>query len=151
MEKYRKILVGVDGSSQSKQALKRAIQVAKDFHAELLIASVQNDAKFTNMGFGSSVVNKTSPTVITEAKHQLVLFLNQCEQLASEQGVQVDAVMAHGSAKKELAVTIPEKYQTDLIVVGATGLNRVEQMIIGSTASYIIEHTQTDVLIVRTE
>ncbi|HHQ0107144.1 TPA: universal stress protein, partial [Listeria monocytogenes] len=39
----------------------------------------------------------------------------------------------------------------DLIMCGATGLNAVERLLIGSVSEYIIRHSPCDVLVVRNE
>lgn len=50
----------------------------------------------------------------------------------------------------EIPKNIAAKYEADLIVVGATGLNAVERLLIGSVSEAIIRHATCDVLIART-
>ena len=45
---------------------------------------------------------------------------------------------------------LTNKLNADLIVAGATGLNRVERFLIGSVSENIVRSAQCDVLIVRT-
>ena len=44
----------------------------------------------------------------------------------------------------------PKDYHTDLIMMGATGKNAAERLLVGSTASYVNSHAKCDVMIVRT-
>ena len=44
-----------------------------------------------------------------------------------------------------------ENNQIDLIMLGATGLNAVERLFIGSVSEYVIRNANCDVLIVRTD
>ena len=39
----------------------------------------------------------------------------------------------------------------DLIVVGATGLNAIGRMIVGSTSAYIVRQAPCDVTVVKTD
>ena len=56
-----------------------------------------------------------------------------------------------GNSKLLLATTLPDRYGTDLIVVGATGLNNVARVLIGSNAAYVIRNATCDTLVVRTD
>ena len=42
-------------------------------------------------------------------------------------------------------------HHNDLIVMGATGLNAVERMLMGSVTEYVNQHALADVLIVKTD
>jgi nucleotide-binding universal stress UspA family protein len=48
-----------------------------------------------------------------------------------------------------LSYTLPKEYDVDLIVLGATGMGTVAQVILGSTASYVVENAAPDVVIVK--
>ena len=50
-----------------------------------------------------------------------------------------------------IAKELPESEKVDLIMLGATGLNAVERLFIGSVSEYVIRHAICDVLIVRTD
>ena len=41
-----------------------------------------------------------------------------------------------------MAVDIPDKENVDLIMVGATGLNTFERLLIGSSSEYILRHAR---------
>lgn len=43
-----------------------------------------------------------------------------------------------GSPKEVMSHELPEKYNVDLIMVGQSGLNAVERVVMGSVSSYII-------------
>lgn len=42
-----------------------------------------------------------------------------------------------------------QKEKIDLIVMGATGLNAVERVLVGSTTSYVVTHAPCNVLVVK--
>ena len=51
--------------------------------------------------------------------------------------------------KTLLARTIPDAEEVDLILVGATGLNAFERLLVGSSSEYILRHAKVDLLVVR--
>lgn len=63
----------------------------------------------------------------------------------------VTSVVEYGSPKQIIAREIPEDNQVDLIMLGATGLNAVERLFIGSVSEYVIRNAACDVLVVRTD
>ena len=48
-----------------------------------------------------------------------------------------------------MANDIPSKEGVDLIMVGATGLNAFERLMVGSSSEYILRHAKVDLLVVR--
>jgi nucleotide-binding universal stress UspA family protein len=48
-----------------------------------------------------------------------------------------------------LSEILPKKYQAELVIVGATGLNKLDRFILGSTAAYVVRNTKTDTLVVN--
>ena len=53
-----------------------------------------------------------------------------------------------GSPKRKIIEYALEK-QADLIMLGATGRGAVEQAILGSTASYVVNHAKCNVMVVK--
>ncbi|MCK8617773.1 universal stress protein [Fructobacillus sp. M158] len=146
-EFYQQILVPMDGSKESQAALQRAIQLAKsqgkDQQSQLTLANVIDTRAIHNISaFDNSMVD----TVTEDARKMLENY--QAE--AKKAGVQtVDYRIDYGSPKAILAHDIPEEIHADLIVIGATGLNAVERLVVGSVTSYVTRISTVDVLVVR--
>ena len=49
------------------------------------------------------------------------------------------------------AVDFIKDHHNDLIIMGATGMNAVERMLMGSVTAYVNQHALSDVLIVKTD
>ncbi|GEA92847.1 hypothetical protein PDA01_07400 [Pediococcus damnosus] len=62
---------------------------------------------------------------------------------------QVTAIVKVGNSREELARNIQQEEKIDLIYIGATGVNRVAQMFLGSNSTYILENSLADVMVVR--
>ncbi len=152
MKKYQVILVGVDGSKNAKEAVNKALELAKYSDAKLVLASVIKP--YVSVGFGGPglEVDSNSDDQMTneERKHREEMLKKYAKE-ASQAGVTAETVVVIGSPKEELAKNLAQQYQADLIIVGATGLNRVEQVMIGSTASYVVRASKRDTLVVTSQ
>lgn len=142
---YKNILVPVDGSKEAEAALGKAIQVAirNGEDANLHILHVIDTRAFQNVtDFKTTMVEQVAET----AKKTLDAYLQQ----AKDAGVQnVDYTIEYGSPKDIIAHQAPEKLNTDLIMIGATGLNAIERLLIGSVTEYVTRTANVDTLIVR--
>lgn len=147
---YRKILVGIDGSKQSDMAFQKAIEVAKQNNAKLYLLSVINGERYPTTG--PSGYGFVSHSIYDSAVETMQGRLSDYKKKANEFGVSdVETTVEIGNAKVELAERFPKENGIDLIVMGATGLNVVGRLIVGSTAAYTIREAPCDVTVVKTD
>ncbi|WP_281216101.1 universal stress protein [Lysinibacillus capsici] len=139
MANYLKIAVAIDFSEQSLKALDRANQLAKEHNAILQLVNVIDTKSF-------GAVSAYDLKYAEELKKENILKMEKLEKEALQTGVkEVESIVETGSPKGILT-QLP---QVDLIVCGATGLNRMEKMMLGSVAEKVVRHALCDVLIVR--
>ena len=147
---YKNVLVGIDGSRQAKFAFYKAAEIAKANQAKLHLLAVINGQKFpdsTPQGYGFAD-NSIYKPAIDEMKNQL----SELEQTAKDSGInQVETSVMIGNSKEELAVFYPQQHNIDMLVVGATGLNSIGRLIVGSTAAYCVRVASCDVTVVKTD
>ena len=143
MKQYHRIQVAVDGSKEADLAFKKAIAAAKRNDAALEILHVIDTRSFQNVSsFDSEMVEQVS----NDAKEKLQNYYKQ----ATEAGVkEVHYSIEFGAPKAIIAHQFPKKHQIDLIVLGATGLNAVERILIGSVTEYVTRTADCDVLVCR--
>lgn len=138
MEMYQKIAIAVDFSEGSKKAFKQAIEYAKNFQSSLLLIHVV-DTK----SFGS--IAAYDPKYAQELKKEAEEELAKWKEAAEKEGVKdVEVSVEEGAAKAVLT-----NLDVDLVVCGATGLNKVEKWLLGSVAERIVRYSKCDVLVVR--
>ena len=142
---YSKILVPVDGSNEARLAFEKAIEVAKRNRAQVLIAHIIDTRVLqTPTGFEGNFNE--------EIQRQTENLFQEYRQYAQEHNFNdIDFVLEYGSPKVYISKNIPKDYQIDLIMMGATGLNAVERLFIGSVSEYVIRNATCDVLVVRTD
>ena len=131
MKQYHRIQVAVDGSKEADLAFKKAISAAKRNNAALEILHVIDTRSFQNVSsFDSEMVEQVS----NDAEEKLQNYYKQ----ATEAGVkEVHYSIEFGAPKAIIAHQFPKKHQIDLIVLGATGLNAVERILIGLSLIHI--------------
>lgn len=152
LSNYQRIIVGVDGSKQAGRAVKKAIAVAKRNEASLYIVSVLNLNKLIGIGHAQFGFGAIDQEMLDDVKLKMESLVAKYRDEADEAGVQhVEMHVTFGNPKSELAHNLPALFDADLIVLGATGANVVERMLMGSNASYVVANAQLDVLIVRTD
>ncbi|MDN4523164.1 universal stress protein [Fictibacillus fluitans] len=144
MPSYQKILVGVDGSHSSEAAFYRAIEVAKEYHAKLYIVHITEDrlpAAPMDAGAIAIEMDRDQMTAGT--------LLDDYEKLARNHGLKHITTLSNSGSPKMEILSFASMHEADLIVCGATGLNAMERIFIGSVSQYITRHANCDVLIAR--
>lgn len=147
LQQYKNILVPVDGSKEAELAFKKAVAVAKrngkEAHLELL--HVVDTRAFQNISsYDASMVDE----VVETAKKKIESYINE----AKADGVEnISYSIEYGAPKTIIAKDKPTELETDLIMIGATGLNTVERLLLGSVTEYVTRTASCDVLVVRTD
>ncbi|MED4037588.1 universal stress protein [Niallia taxi] len=140
---YKKIIVAVDGSEQGEKAFEKAVSIAVENDAELILAHVIDTRSFATVAaFDQSVASKADEF----AKELMDKYTRRAERAGLSD---VEKAIEFGSPRAVIPREIAEKYNADLIICGATGLNTVERFIIGSVSEGIARNAPCDVLIVR--
>ncbi|API89189.1 universal stress protein UspA [Marinilactibacillus sp. 15R] len=145
LQEYKRILVAVDGSQEAEKAFRKAVEVAKRNNASLVLAHVIDTRAYQSFStFDGSIADNARE----EAKN----ILEEYKEYAKKEGLsEVEVVLEFGSPKVIIAKQIPESENIDLIMLGATGLNAVERIFVGSVSEYVIRHARCDVMVVRTD
>lgn len=144
LSQYKHILVSVDGSKEADRAFSKAVAVAARNQASLDILHVIDTRAFQNVSsFDSEMVEQISG----DAKSKMEGYARRAKNAGIEK---VHYAIEFGSPKSTISLDYPSKHHIDLIVLGATGLNAVERMLIGSVTEYVTRTANCDVLVIRT-
>ncbi|WP_442595463.1 universal stress protein [Neobacillus sp. D3-1R] len=142
---YKNILVAVDGSKEAEWAFKKSIEIAKRNQAKLLLAHIIDTRTF-------ATVETYDRTIAERANQFAEELMNRYIALAHSAGItDVKYEIDYGSPKIKIPKEVAKQFKADLIICGATGLNMVERLFIGSVSENITRHAPCDVLVVRTE
>lgn len=149
MQEYKKILVAIDGSNGADAALTTAVEVASRNHAHLDVLRVLD---LSSLEYGGAGIALDGGRVYELEQKIEKYLLNLKDKLINERGLdanQVDVHVRFGNAKVVITHDFQPEYQNDLIVVGATGKNFLQRMVIGSVASYVVRTARCDVLMAK--
>lgn len=140
---YSNIIVAVDGSEASEKAFEKSLSIAKRNSARLVITNVVDSRTF-------ATVEAYDRTLADRAETHASKLIEEYVEKAQEKGVtNLVRCIEYGSPKVKISKDIAKKYNADLIICGATGLNAVERFLIGSVSESIARYASCDVLIVR--
>ncbi len=141
----RSILVPIDFSIHSKNALRYAVPLARQFGASVhLIYVVEPTIYPADLGFGQVVL----PGVEDELREKGGEELQSLIAKEIGRGVTASFVVRTGNPHQEILREAAEKH-VDLIVVATHGHSGVEHMLFGSTADRIVRHAKCPVLSIR--
>ncbi|MGQ2283104.1 universal stress protein [Apilactobacillus kunkeei] len=145
LQDYSQIMIPIDGSRNSKLAFNKSIEVAKHNDADLHIVHVIDTRSFTNLAnFDSSMLDD----VTSRVKDSLEKYLKK----AQDSGIKnVDYTIEYGAPKSIISRDLVDRFNTDLIIIGANGQSAAERLLIGSVASYVTRVAECDVLIVKSD
>ncbi|MBO9131187.1 universal stress protein [Bacillus sp. 165] len=145
MSTYNTILIAIDGSKEAERAFNKAIQVAKRNNAKLVISHVVDLRAYT-------AVESYSRALAERANSYAEDLLQEYKQKAIEGGIaSVETDLRFGNPKLVISKEAAPERHIDLIICGATGLNAVERLLMGSVSEHIIRYANCDVLVVRGE
>ncbi|WP_409370227.1 universal stress protein [Lysinibacillus sp. 38-6] len=136
---YKTIAVAIDFSQQSLKAFERAVKLAIEYGATLQLVNV-----IDTKSFGAITAYDLKYAEKLKEEHFSKIAELKKEALAA-QVTEVEAIVETGSPKSILT-QLPG---VDLLVCGATGLNQLEKMVLGSVAERIVRMASCDVLLVR--
>jgi len=138
---YKKVLHGLDGSLGGFKALAEAIELAKQYGAELHTVSVEELPHYPGT-IGEileekAVANGRFGTVVTKAR-----------DMASEQGVVLHSYVIVGHELKSIVELIKRK-GFDLLVIGFMGHSALYERVMGSTCQSLVRLAPCSVLVVK--
>lgn len=147
MDTYKNILVPVDGSEQAELALAKAVRAAKTFDAHVDILNVI-DTRAMAYNFAGMSDGSLTYQLVDKATKYLNDLLKQVK--ADDDFDNVDIHIRLGNPKTVISFDFPRDHKNDLIVMGASGMSRLQRAMVGSVTSFVKRNARMDVMVVRT-
>jgi nucleotide-binding universal stress UspA family protein len=140
-----RILVPIDFSEYSKDALNFANTLAEQFDSELILVYVVEPIVYpSDLGFGQVAMPNIEPEFTARGKAGLAQLIKD----HVKEGLTARAIVRTGRAFLEILTTAKEEH-VDLIVIATHGHAGVEHLIFGSTAEKVVKRARCPVLMVR--
>lgn len=147
MRRIRTILHPTDFSRASAPAFKRAVQMAKDNRAQLLILHVLAPASPMLMTDGY-VPPKVYDDMEAAARAEAQKQLRRLVEKAKHSGARVKPILLEGIAHERI-IQAARSRKADLVVIGTHGRTGFARFFLGSVASRVLAISPCPVLTVR--
>ncbi|MBU1101324.1 MAG: universal stress protein [Bacteroidetes bacterium] len=145
MYSVKNILVPIDFSDFSKNALRYAVNFAEHFKAKLSLIYVVEPAIYpADFSMGQVSIPALDLDMTTRAKEELSKLVEA--EIASH--VESEVIIKSGKPFIEIIETASEK-DVDLIIISTHGHTGVEHLLFGSTAEKVVRKAPCPVLTLR--
>lgn len=145
----RRILVPLDDSSRSLVALPLAVRIAKQQHAELVLAHAIEPASFHHY----SGVTRADHEIIDAASSILDSvaqdYFRQIAARLKGEGIKVSVMVTPRPSSTDLIYEIVASGDIDFVVMSAHGSSGSEQFPFARTTAHLISHTPVPLLVVQ--
>ena len=143
---FSKILVALDGSEFSLKALEFAIDIAKKYESQLILAHVVIRQIYAINPPETGILAGTA--IVRELEAEGKAILARGEETVKAQGIPVETRLRQGVPAEELLRAAADE-KVDLIVLGSRGLSQVRAFLLGSVSDKVSHHAKCPALIVR--
>lgn len=154
---FKKILVPLDGSEHSLKALKAAVQIAKKFDGKITLIHVYSAATVPLIMPEPTTLTPTGIPLMTQAEASKIVdavrrsgndILADGEEKVKAEGIPVEKMLVEGHVVNEI-VRAAKEGNYDLIVIGARGISKMRELLLGSVTDGVIHHVSCPILVVK--
>lgn len=139
MERYKKILVPLDGSECAERILPKVEKLATELKATISLLRVAYAHTFPGVDPTEAEV-----AVVREAEE----YLHGLEERLKARGFKVDSHVRYGDEAEEILDHSAQK-DIDLIAMSTHGRSGVKRWLLGSVAEKILRHATKPIFLVR--
>jgi nucleotide-binding universal stress UspA family protein len=135
---FKTIVLALDGSEASRQAIPLAAELAKRDGAKIVVAHVEEDV----VGKGGGPIHATEDEIQDEIRREA----EELSQNGIQTSVEMRAVMLGGPAHP--IAEIADEANADLIVAGTRGHSQIAGLLVGSVTQRLLHIAHRPVLVV---
>ena len=144
---YKKILCAIDLKRKADKAFEKAVQLAHQFNSEIVLLNINDDFQTKEEMVMSRVdvgiINEKYRKIAIDAKLQLQTLTENLET----EDIDISVMLRKGKPG-EVIVKVSKEIESDLIVLGTNGKDSIKDYFLGTTASYVVEHSTVTTLTV---
>lgn len=156
---YSKILLTLDGSEVSQQAIPHAVTLAKQTGASVVLVQViDSEAQMLMRAAGASIEPMSIGSITSDIAHEAVTAerdeaqanIDAVKAAMAAQGVtNVTGMIREGYASDEI-LNAANETKADVVVIATHGRSGIGRAILGSVADHVVRHAgAASVLLVR--
>ncbi len=145
-QRYRKILVPVDGSGWSQRAIPHAIDIARSNGSELILLHVFQPPASE---YGDQLTLASQDEQIDQVRAQMKQYLTGLAGELRGEDVPVSIQMLEGPGVASLIGDYIKSQNIDLVVMSTHGRTGLAKLFMGSIANEVMQNANVPVLLVR--
>lgn len=134
MSQIRKILVPLDGSKNSFRAFGKALHLAQEHDASIVVLHVRSSMK-------------TSKNTQRESLKEMSFF-ELAKKSAQKRKIQLSERILVGDPG-HVIIQYAHTHGIDLVVIGARGLSKFKKIFLGSVSDYVLSKAKTAVMLIK--
>ncbi len=136
-----KVLVATDGSEHSMKAVQRGLELVETQGAQVTLMAVAY--------YAADYLEGMPPNIQDKLEDEAKAALKKGKALFEAKNLPVETVMEAGLVPANLIIAKAQEGKFDRIVIGSTGMNALERILMGSTAAKVVAHAPCEVTVVR--
>ena len=144
---FKRILVPVDGSSTSDQALQEAITLAKEQGAQVRIIHVVDEV---NINLETEFATDEFYEAMRKSGNRI---LEKSKEAARAGGISAESELLErvpfGSRISDMIVEESKRWNADLVIIGTHGRRGVNHLLLGSVAEKVVRIATTPIMLIR--
>ena len=150
---YKHLVVAVDGSHTSENALAHAVGLAKVENAQLTVVNVANPAEYMALAPEFLQHESYEAAALAEGNTVLDAAEQRAQAVLGEGKIQRHLLMANKGAREmaQMLVDYAEQQGADLLVLGTHGRSGLMHLLMGSFAETVMRETRLPLLVIRSE
>ena len=141
---YSKVFVALDGTEQQNFVLRRAMKVAANNGAKLIIGHVIDSTALESAGsYPVDLVNGLEQAFRDSIATELE------EAQANPDIAEVEVIIRAGRIRETLKDEMLDVVNPDLVMCGARGLSSIKYALLGSISTFLHRNSECDILVVK--
>ena len=142
---YKKILCAIDLKRKADKAFEHAVKLAHQFHSEIILLNINDDFQTKE----EMVMSRVSVDRINQ-KYKAIALKSKRELEDLKENLETDSIAISTLLRKgkpgSTIIDVSNEISADLIVLGANGKDSLSDYFLGTTASYVVEHSKVPTL-----
>ena len=143
---FKHLLVPVDGSATSRQAIGQALVIAKAFASSVTLIYVVDPYAFAGVGSEFFYGQTEYLDAVTAQGGEAIAA---AKQIFDAHGIHVVGSVVEGQPIYRAILDTAESANADLVVMGSHGRRGLEKLVLGSVTAQVLSHAHLSVLVVR--
>lgn len=142
----KKVLLTVDGSDPSFNAVKSAAELIDLAGKEIYIISVKENPELLPME--ATMDKNWLDSIEKQQKIHATKAINRAKSMLETMGIQIhNEIILTGNPAQKI-IEFADREKTDLIIMGARTRTDLSKLLLGSVSKRVLENTTSDVLVV---